>query len=59
MKERKNKYIPGNSYNQMKEILIKDWYMNRLLGLHSSEDITNITIYDISESNIKCEYFTI
>ena len=55
MKERKGKYIPENVYNQMKEILIKDWKEKRLLGLYSSEYIPNSTNYDISESEIKCE----
>ena len=58
-KERKGKFIPGNLYNQMKEIFIKDWNMKRLLILHSSEDITDLTNHDILESNIKCEKCTI
>ena len=29
------------------------------MGLHSSEDITDLNNYEISESNIKCEECTI
>ena len=59
LKERKCKYIPGNSYNKMKETLIKDRNRKRLMILHSSEDIPDLTNSEISKSNIKCENFTI
>ena len=55
MKVRKGKYIPGNLYNQTKEILIKYWNMKRLLVLHSSGYIPDLANYEISESIIKCE----
>ena len=42
----------------MKEILIKDWNSKRLLGIDSSEDIPDLTNYDISENSIKCEICT-
>ena len=58
MKLRNSNYIRGNLYNQMKEILIKDWNSKRFLGLHSSEDIPDLTNYDISENSIKCEICT-
>ena len=58
-KARKGKYIPGNLYNQIKVIFIKDWKEKRLLGLYSSEYINKFTNRDISESNIKCENCTI
>ena len=58
MKSRNGKYIPGNSYNQMKEVFIKYWNMKRLLGINSSEDITDLTHHEIPESNVKCEIFT-
>ena len=51
---KKGKYTPGNIYNQMKEIFIKDWKEKRLLGLHSSEVIPNLTNHKILKSNIKC-----
>ena len=50
---RKGRYIPGNAYNQMKEMFIQNWKAKGLLGLDSNEDITNFTNYDILESNIK------
>ena len=39
----------------MKEIFIKYWMENRLLGLYSSKYLPNLTNHEISESNIKCE----
>ena len=42
----------------MKGIFIKDWKGKGLLGIYSSEDITNLTKSNISESNIKYEIFT-
>ena len=36
MKARKGKYIPGNVYNQMKEVFIKYCKYKRLLILYSS-----------------------
>ena len=42
----------------MRKILIKYWKNKRLMGLHSSENITDFTNYDISESNLKCEKCT-
>ena len=55
VKVRKGKYIPGNVYNQMKEIFIKNGIDKSLLGLNSSEDIPNFTNHEISESDIKCD----
>ena len=52
---RNGKYNPGNEYNQMKEILTKNWKAKSLLGLDSSEDILNFTNHEISERNIKCD----
>ena len=46
-KERKGKYIPENVYNQMKEILIKDWKEKTLLGIYSGEYIPDLTNNDI------------
>ena len=57
MKSRQGKYIPGNAYNQTKEIFIKNQKDKSLLGLYSSEDIPNLTNNEISDSNIKCETF--
>ena len=57
-KARKGKYISETLYNNMKKILRKDWYRKRLLGLHSSDDYPELNIYEISESNIKCEKCT-
>ena len=54
MISRRVKYIPGNVYNQMKEIFIKIW-KDILLGIYSSEDIHNFTDHEISESNMKCD----
>ena len=42
----------------MREIFMKYWNIKRLLGLNSSEDITDLTNNEKSESNIKCEHFT-
>ena len=58
IKSRMGKYIPGHLYNQTKDMLIKDWKRKRFLGINSSEYITDLTYYEISESNIKCEIFT-
>ena len=55
---RKVKYTPGNVYNKIKEIYIQNWKDKSLLGIHSSEDIPNLTNHKISESNIKCEICT-
>ena len=55
MKSRKDKYIPDNLYNNIKEILRKDWDRKRMLGIHLSGDYPELTDYDISEGNIKCE----
>ena len=41
----------------MKEILIKDWKENRLLGIYSSEEIPNLINHEVSECNIKCKTF--
>ena len=48
IKLRSGKYISGNLYNKMEEILIKDWNRKRLLVLHSSKDIPDLNHYDIS-----------
>ena len=37
---------------------MKYWNMKKLSGLHSSEDILDITHHKISESNVKCEKCT-
>ena len=39
----------------MKEIFIRYWNMKRFMGLYSSEYITNMNNYEISESNNKCK----
>ena len=57
-KSRKGRYIPGNVYNQMKEIFIKDWKEKKLLGVYSSGYIPNLNNHQIKESNIKCETCT-
>ena len=54
----KGKYIPEYFYAHMKEIFKKVWYRKRSLGLHSSFDYPELTNYDISEGNIKCEECT-
>ena len=51
----KGKYIPGNAYNQMKEIFMKKWKAKSLLVLDSSKDIPSLTNHGISESNIKLD----
>ena len=38
----------------MKEIFIKNWKTNSLLGLYLSEDIPNFTNNDISKINMRC-----
>ena len=53
----KCKYIPDNVYNHTKETFIKDWKSKSLLGLYSSEDISNFNNYEILENNIRCEIF--
>ena len=58
MIERKGKYIPGNLYNQMNEILIKNCEYKTFLGLDSSEDIPNFINHEVSESNMKCNSYT-
>ena len=71
MISRKGEYIPGNVYNQIKEIFIKNgkirvfWdyiqmntFLISLLGIYSSEDIPNLTNKEISEINIKCKICT-
>ena len=55
MRARKGKYIPGNVYNLMKEIFIKNWRSHSALGFNLSEDIPNFTNHDISESNMRCD----
>ena len=55
MKSRKGKYIPDNLYINIKEILRKDWDRKRVLGIHLSDDYPELTDYEISEGNIKCE----
>ena len=56
MISRKGKYIPGNVYNHTKEIF-KKWQSKSFLGLDLSEDITNLTNYDVSEINMRCDIF--
>ena len=53
----KDKYLPGNLYNRIKDILMKHWNRKKLLGIHSSGYITNLDNDDISDSNIKREEF--
>ena len=55
MKARKGKYIPDNVYTSMKETFIKNWESKSVLGFNPSEEITNLTNYDISDSNMRCE----
>ena len=38
---RKGKFIPGNVYNQTKEMFIKNWKDKSFFGLYSSEEIPN------------------
>ena len=47
------KFIQSNEGN-----IYKKWKDNSLLGLDSSEDITNYTNNDESYSNIKCDICT-
>ena len=54
MISRKVKYIPGKVYNSMKETFINNWESKSVLGFNSSEDIPNLTNYDISDSNMRC-----
>ena len=51
----KVKYIPGNVYNQIKEMLTKHWKAKSLLGLYSSKNITSFTNHQITERNMRCK----
>ena len=39
----------------MKETFINNWQSKSVLGFNSSEGITNLTNYNISDSNMRCE----
>ena len=55
---KKERYIPVNVYNKMKEIFIKNWKDSSLLVLYSSDDIPNLNNHEISDIHIKCEICT-
>ena len=55
MTAQKGKYIPVNVYISIKDIFIKNCQSKSVLGFNSSEGITKLTNYDISDSNMRCE----
>ena len=55
MTARKGKYIPVSLYISMKDTFINNWKSKSVLGINSSEVITNFTNYDISDINMRCE----